>query len=68
MSGGDVGDPLDLASERAELERETRTAEVRAKAALKPGFPGDCDECGEWHSRLIDGACPACRMKYRGEK
>lgn len=64
----DVGDPLDIASERSEMERENLAQRIRAKAVINPGKPGDCDECGEWHSRLVDGACPACRMRYRGEK
>ena len=68
MSGGDVGDPLDIASERAELERESLAAAIRARADMPAGKPGDCDECGEWCGRLVEGACPACRVKYRGEK
>lgn len=64
----DVGDSIDAASEREEHDRAALIARARANAQLKAGKPGDCDECGEWHSRLVDGACPACRVRYRGEK
>jgi len=64
----DVGDSLDQAALREEQDREALIARARADAQLRAGKAGDCDECGEWHSRLVDGACPACRVKYRGEK
>lgn len=32
---------------------------------LAPGKPGDCDFCGEWSGRLIDGCCAPCRDRLR---
>ncbi len=29
---------------------------------------GDCDICGEWSSRLQDGACPECERRYQLEQ
>ena len=34
----------------------------------RPGFhqdsAGDCDLCGEWSGRLVNGACAPCRDKW----
>ena len=40
-----------------------RIAEAAAK--IPPGEPGDCDLCGEWSGRLVNGACARCRDKYK---
>ena len=29
------------------------------------GNPGDCDLCGEWSGRLIEGVCAPCRDKHK---
>ena len=59
-------DIVDIASERMEQETERRLAEIAAKAvAIPPGKPGDCDLCGEWSGRLVDGVCAPCRDRYR---
>jgi hypothetical protein len=26
---------------------------------------GECDLCGEWAGRLVDGVCYGCRTQYR---
>ncbi len=31
---------------------------------LPEGKAGDCELCGEWSGRLIDGACAPCRDRY----
>lgn len=56
-------DEIDLAQEREHIA----TAEAIRQAAreIPPGEPGDCDLCGEWTARLINGACAPCREKYR---
>jgi len=28
------------------------------------GKPGECDGCGEWAGRLVDGYCAPCRDRY----
>lgn len=56
-------DEIDRAD--AEIERNLAESIRRASRELKPGVPGDCDLCGEWCGRLVDGACARCRDKYK---
>ncbi len=35
-----------------------------ARGEILEGKPGDCDICGDWFGRLVNGACVACREKY----
>lgn len=59
-------DPIDQASARAaEFIGDLEAAARRAAAAIPAGTPGDCDLCGEWSQRLVNGACAPCRDKYR---
>lgn len=60
-----VSDEIDKAQEREQLDTKNAIARARKNAELKPGFPGDCDLCGEWSGRLVDGACAPCRDKYK---
>jgi len=54
-----VADPNDLASE---VEDKFRQAAIQAaRGDIPPGIEGECIECGEWHPRLIGGACAPCR-------
>lgn len=32
---------------------------------LPEGKPGECELCGSWFGRLVQGACAPCREKYR---
>lgn len=58
-------DEIDLASNRALEEAERGVANVCAQAARIPaGNPGDCDLCGEWSGRLVNGTCAPCRDKH----
>ncbi len=60
------GDIIDQANERAAIDTALSEAAIRAKAAaIESGEPGDCDLCGEWSGRLVNGACARCRDKYR---
>lgn len=56
-------------ADRAAPEVERYLAEALRKAALNAGLPagepGDCELCGEWSGRLINGACAPCRDKYK---
>jgi hypothetical protein len=56
-------DEIDLAQEREEIA--TRDAIRRHSKEIQPGVPGDCEMCGEWSSRLIEGACAPCRDRYK---
>jgi len=53
-----MADLADIAQAKMELDAEQRKP---APYTLDPGKPGDCDLCGEWSGRLIDGACAPCR-------
>jgi hypothetical protein len=55
-------DEIDLAQEREEIA--TRDAIRRHSKEMAPGKPGDCDMCGEWTGRLVNGTCARCRDKY----
>ena len=44
----------------AELEASIRAC----RGDIPPGQPGECELCGEWSGRLINGACAPCRDKY----
>lgn len=62
----DMADQIDQANDHAANEAAVREAAIRAAAAEIPaGSPGDCDLCGEYFSRLVGGACGACRDHYR---
>ena len=41
---------------------------MRKAADIPIGVSGTCDLCGEYFSRLVNGACARCRTKYLGEK
>lgn len=60
-----VSDEIDKAQEREQLDTQNAIARARKNAELKPGNPGDCDLCGEWSGRLVDGACAGCRDRYK---
>lgn len=57
-------DEIDLAQEREQIATDNAINQVRRAAEIPPGEPGDCDLCGEWTARLINGACAPCRDKY----
>ena len=58
-----MADIADKASDY-QADFEQRSIEA-ARADIPPGNPGDCEYCGEWSGRLINGACAPCRDKYR---
>lgn len=53
-------------ADRASPEIDMNLAEAirRHSKDLAPGKPGDCDMCGEWTGRLVNGTCARCRDKY----
>ena len=54
-------------ADRADQEVENNLAEALRLAAkdMPAGEPGDCDLCGEWSGRLVNGVCAPCRDKYK---
>jgi hypothetical protein len=59
----DIADMADNAIEET-LERSIAAARM-AGGEFKDGVSGDCDLCGYWSSRLVEGECPPCRDKYK---
>jgi len=52
----------DLGDMATEIEGEHLAAGIaRAKAPIATGAAGQCDECGHWMPRLVDGRCGFCR-------
>lgn len=58
-------DEIDQMIERDEPLEAARLKAARDKAQLVPGKPGDCDLCGEWSGRLVQGNCAPCRDKWK---
>lgn len=59
-------DTIDFAQDREQQDTANALAAVRTAAAKIPeGTKGDCDLCGEFTMRLVEGACAPCRDKYR---
>jgi hypothetical protein len=56
-----MADLADIAQAKMELDAEQGKP---APYILDPGKPGDCELCGEWSGRLIDGACAPCRDRF----
>lgn len=57
-----MADDADRADMSIESVIDWRVSEATRKAASIPaGEPGDCDFCGEWSGRLVNGACSPCR-------
>ena len=60
-----MADEIDAGCEREQLDRDMALdAARRAAAAIPAGNAGDCDTCGSWSGRLVDGMCSPCRDKY----
>ncbi len=61
-----MADDADRTGDRLELEDALRDR-LRGETPYQvpEGKPGDCDLCNEWCGRLVGGACPPCRDKFR---
>jgi hypothetical protein len=58
-------DEIDRAQQREQEDTERALAAARMIcAAIPEGEPGECDLCGEWAGRLVEGSCAPCRDKY----
>jgi hypothetical protein len=58
-----MADEVDRAD--AEIERHLQESLRRHQVPMAPGKPGECDLCGEWSGRLVNGACAPCRDKHK---
>lgn len=57
-----MADDVDSTLVSMEREQQLRDQARPADPYHPPaGKPGDCDLCGEWSGRLIEGACAPCR-------
>lgn len=54
-------DELDNLTAREDHITQLNIDACRQKSHIDPGKPGDCDLCGEWSGRLIQGVCSPCR-------
>lgn len=43
-------------------------AAMRMAADIPAGEAGECDGCGLYYKRIVNGMCAQCRMFYLGEK
>jgi hypothetical protein len=57
-----MADEVDIANEQS--EKRLAMLIKQARKPLRVGVPGDCDLCGEWSGRLVDGCCAPCRDRY----
>ena len=61
-----MADEVDRQLERDEVLETARLKKIREQASQMPaGRPGDCDLCGEWSARLVNGVCAPCRDRYK---
>lgn len=58
-----MADAADIASEYLEEELDMLIRQTAAEP--EPGYPGECDICGEHSGRLVRGVCAPCRDKYK---
>ena len=59
-----MADEVDAAQDLADKALQLAIAQARSKANIPAGVSGDCDLCGEWSGRLIEGVCAPCRDHY----
>lgn len=60
-----MADEIDRAQDAVQDFSERSIQQAKAKAAQMPkGNPGDCELCGEWSGRLVQGVCAPCRDKH----
>ena len=61
-----MSDEIDVAQDQEMHARDNYLQHVRRKAAEIPvGVAGECDYCGEWSGRLVDGVCAPCRDRRK---
>lgn len=59
-------DPIDRADYFIESVIDDHVKDAMRRASEIPaGNSGDCDICGEYFSRLVNGCCGFCRDKFK---
>lgn len=59
-------DPIDRADYFIESVIDDHVAEAMRQVAEMPvGEAGECNGCGDFFTRLVDGYCGRCRDKFR---
>lgn len=46
-------------------ERDIEMMFNRKPRPKQKGEPGDCEFCGRWDSRLVEGVCKGCRDHWK---
>ena len=67
LQGGlSMADKADDAQAVAEMMTEAAIKKVLmgGRKDTPAGVQGECDLCGEWSGRLVEGACAPCRDHY----
>jgi len=59
-----MADDIDSLENREQDLKDKKIAAICA-TPIAAGKPGDCDFCGEYFTRLVNGACGGCRDKYK---
>lgn len=59
-----MADDADRAQVVTEAALSDAVEKARKAATMPAGVAGDCDLCGEWSGRLVEGACAPCRDHY----
>lgn len=60
-----MADDIDRTNDYLEKLLNSKIRGIRDKAQLEKGAEGECDLCGEWMLRIINGACAPCRDRYK---
>lgn len=61
-----MSDEADRAQDLERMSNEDALRAAREKAQAMPtGEPGECEWCGEYFARLVNGACGRCRDKWK---
>lgn len=61
-----MSDEVDRAQDLERMSNEDALRAARKKAQSIPtGEPGECEWCGEYFTRLVNGACGGCRDKWK---
>lgn len=61
-----MSDEVDKANEHRDALEDAEVQRIRAAASRQVvSWPGECEECGEEHPRLVKWICPRCRDKLK---
>ena len=62
-------DDIDRAGAHIEATEKQIIDAARKKAAdMEIGYAGECEWCGDYKERLVNGACGRCRDEFKLDK